>query len=366
MKLMTVHGGDLDVISREYNIPKSEIINFSGNVNPLGLPPSVKKAIKDNVDCATDYPDVSYVGLRNAISSYTGVDSNNIVVGNGSTELISAFIKVSEPKKAVIVSPAYSEYQKEIELLGGEVELFELMEYNDYMLDIEALISHIKEDTDLVVICNPNNPTGTYVTVGQTEKILKHCMDCNVRLMIDETYVEFSEPEKHISAMPLIDKYPNLMIVRGTSKFFACPGLRLGYGACSDKAILDYVNSHKDPWSVNVFAELAGKVMFVDKGFIESTTDFISTERTRIKNELSKWKNIKVYDTQSNFFLIEILRNNVTSDYIFHNLIQKKILIRDASNFPYLGSRFLRFCILNKDENDLLLSNLKKLIENEE
>ena len=363
MKLMTVHGGDLDVISREYNIPKNEIVNFSGNVNPLGLPPSVKKAIKENVDCATDYPDVSYVGLRNAISSYTGVKSENIVVGNGSTELISAFIKVSEPKKAVIVSPAYSEYLKEIKLLCGEVELFELMEDKDYMLDVDTLISQITKDTDIVVICNPNNPTGTYVTIDQTEKILKHCMDCGVRLMMDETYVEFSEPEKHVSAMPLIDKYPNLMIVRGTSKFFACPGLRLGYGACSDKDTLDYVNSHKDPWSVNVFAELAGKVMFVDKDFIKSTTDFISAERTRIKEELSKWKNIKVYDTQSNFFLVEILRDDVTSDEIFHNLIQKKLLIRDASNFPYLGSKFLRFCILNKEENNLLLSNLKKIIE---
>ena len=338
---MTVHGGDLDVISREYNIPKNEIVNFSGNVNPLGLPPSVKKAIKENVDCATDYPDVSYVGLRNAISSYTGVKSENIVVGNGSTELISAFIKVSEPKKAVIVSPAYSEYLKEIKLLGGEVELFELMEDKDYMLDVDTLISHI----------------------DQTEKILKHCMDCGVRLMMDETYVEFSEPEKHVSAMPLIDKYPNLMIVRGTSKFFACPGLRLGYGACSDKENLDYVNSHKDPWSVNVFAELAGKIMFVDTDFIKYTTDFISAERTRIKEELSKWKNIKVYDTQSNFFLVEILRDDITSDEIFHNLIQKKLLIRDASNFPYLGSKFLRFCILNKEENNLLLSNLKKIIE---
>ena len=181
--------------------------------------------------------------------------------------------------------------------------------------------------------------------------------------MMDETYVEFSEPEKHVSAMPLIDKYPNLMIVRGTSKFFACPGLRLGYGACSDKETLDYVNSHKDPWSVNVFAELAGKIMFVDTDFIKSTTDFISAERTRIKEELSKWKNIKVYDTQSNFFLVEILRDDITSDEIFHNLIQKKLLIRDASNFPYLGSKFLRFCILNKEENNLLLSNLKKIIE---
>ena len=106
--------------------------------------------------------------------------------------------------------------------------------------------------------------------------------------------------------------------------------------------------------------------MFVDKDFIKSTTDFISAERTRIKEELSKWKNIKVYDTQSNFFLVEILRDDVTSDEIFHNLIQKKLLIRDASNFPYLGSKFLRFCILNKEENNLLLSNLKKIIEKQE
>ncbi len=357
--LHVLHGGDLDEISRIYGINKNEILNFSGNVNPLGLPSSVKKAIAESTDMAANYPDVSYVALREAIASYTGADREHIIAGNGSTELISLFIKTVSPKKAVIVSPAYSEYLREVVSCGGNAELFPLREEEAFMLDTDRLKANITDDTDLIVICNPNNPTGTYLTCGQIRDILTHCK--NTYVMIDETYVEFSD--KDISAIPLTKEFKNLFVVRGTSKFFACPGLRLGYGVCSSESIRSDINERKDPWSVNIFAEVSGQVMFKDKAFIKNTVELISSERKRIFDELIQFKNIYVYDTQANFFLCRILKDDITSTQIFEELIKDKILIRDASDFPYLGNRFLRFCILDKNSNTLLLNSLKKCLK---
>lgn len=361
MNNVNVHGGDLDIISRQYNIPKKDIINFGGNVNPLGLPPSVKNIIIENADSVTSYPDVSYVNLKNSISEYTGVNADNIIVGNGSTELISCFIKTLKPKNSLIVSPAYSEYLKELKQVNSNVELLELHEDNNFHLSINQI--NFNDALDLIVLCNPNNPTGSYVNIDETEEILKQCKKHNTFLMIDETYVEFSKPEKHVSAMPLIEKYDNLFIIRGTSKFFSCPGLRLGYGACSSSELKAEINSKKDPWSVNTLAELSGCVMFTDKDFIENTIKLINTERDYIFEELSKITDIKLFDTQSNFILAKILKEDITSDFIFKEMIKENMLIRDAKDFPFLNNKFIRFCILDRESNNKLINKLKNIFK---
>ncbi len=363
MSLNVVHGGDLDEISRIYGIDKSCIINFGGNVNPLGLPHSVKKAIRENAsDAPTLYPDVSYVELKKAIGEYTGIDSAHILTGNGSTELIALCINAVKPRRAVIVSPAYSEYLRQIGLAGGSAELFPLREDEEYALNIERLEAVLDESVDMLVICNPNNPTGTYITCTEIRRLLEHCLKYGIRLMIDETYVEFASPGKQVSAMPLVEEYKNLFIVRGTSKFFACPGLRLGYGACSDKEITEYISSHRDSWSVNIFAELSGRVMFRDKKFIERTRSLIIGERERIFGELYNCGDIHIYDSQANFFLVRIKKDGVTSSQIFEELLRKNILIRDCADFPYLNERYIRFCILDKKSNSMLIKELKNIL----
>lgn len=362
MNNSNLHGGDLDEISRIYGIEKESIINFSGNVNPLGLPPSVKSAIADNIDACTNYPDTAYMKLRKAISDYTGADLEFITVGNGSTELISGYIKYVCPKKAVLISPAYSEYLKEIKAVGGKAHLFELKEEDSFRINTENLISSISKDTDLLVICNPNNPTGSYITEDNLKIILDWCAENAVKVMIDETYVEFSEKDKKVSAIGLVSKYSNLFVVRGTSKFFACPGIRLGYGICSDSKTIEFINSNKDLWSVNVFAEIAGQAMFTDKGFIDATLKLIKNERERFVYELGNLKELKLYDTQSNFFLAKITREDIDADYIFSKLIKEGILIRNCKDFPFINEKFIRFCILDKKQNIRLIESLKNIL----
>lgn len=363
MNTFNQHGGDLDFIEQKYMIPRNEIIDFSGNVNPLGLPETAKNAIINNIDSITTYPDKNYTALRESIAFYTHNKTEHVLVGNGSTELIDAFIKAVKPKRAVIVSPAYSEYERNISLYGGTPILFPLEEKNGFKLDIEKLADTLKDEINLLVLCNPNNPTGSSINIQEIERILTLCRKYNIFVMIDETYVEFSDRDMCIISLPLIDKFDNLFTIRGTSKFFAIPGLRLGYALCSNEKIKSEINKYKDPWSVNILAGIAGTAMFQDEEFAKKSVSFISTERNKIKNILNKWEKIKLYDTQANFFLLKIKDSNITAHMLFDMLIKYDMVIRDASDFPFLGSDFLRFCILLPENNRLLLEKLKPYLD---
>lgn len=362
MSLTNQHGGDLDFIEKTYNIPRNEIIDFSGNINPLGISNVLKQSIIDGIDSISTYPDKNYVNLKESIRRYTKTNSiESITCGNGSTELISLFIKTLKPKKSIIISPAYSEYEREIKLSDGQVLLFQLREEDNFVLDLDNLFKELEKDIDFLVLCNPNNPTGSALNVYETENLLSFCKKRNIFVMIDETYVEFTNQENNISSMPLIDKFDNLFIVRGTSKFFAAPGLRLGYAVCSNKNIINKINYYKDPWSVNMLANLAGIKMFDDIQYIKETNSLIDNERKRIHKEISNWNNVKLYNTQSNFFLMKILSSSIKAEQIFNILIKNKMVIRNAADFPFLGENYLRFCILLPEQNTLLLENLKKI-----
>lgn len=355
------HGSDLEKIESVYNINKYDIINFSGNVNPLGVSKNLLELLSKNVNVIGMYPDREYTKLRKQLGKYIGINYENIIVGNGSTELISIFINIIKPTKAAIVGPTYSEYEREITIGGGTSIYYPLKEDLDFKLDIKDLLSNITDDTDLLVICNPNNPTSTSIFSEDIRCILDFCKKKHIYVMVDETYIEFAKEMNKITSVELTNIYDNLFITRGVSKFYASPGLRLGYGICGNKIIMEKINNLKNPWTINSLASFAGEVMFEDEEYINMTRDFIEQERNRIYNELSNWKDIKVYLPTANFILIKILRDDIDSHDLFETLIKKNIMIRDASTFPFLDSRFFRFCFMNKDQNDLIINELSKI-----
>lgn len=363
VNMMHMHGGDLDAIEQKYGIPKNEIIDFSGNINPMGFPESVKDSLIKNIDIVSTYPDKNYTSLRESIAEYTGADAQNITVGNGSTELISVFIKSENPKKSVIMGPAYSEYENELRSLGSEIVYFPLKEKENFRLNLPKLLEYLTWDVDMLVLCNPNNPTGTAITVGQMDEILKHCQENDIAVMVDETYIEFSDNLPEICSIPLTRKYHNLFVIRGIAKFFAAPGLRLGYGITKSKSFHNLIAKNQNPWSVNILASFAGERLFADRDFITDAKKLISSERKKIFDELSTWKNIKAYPSSSNFILIKLLTNKTDAAEIFEKLIVKKMLVRDASSFEFLDESYIRFCIMSPEDNKRLLEELKKIIE---
>ena len=363
MQLVHQHGGDLDAIERKYGISKTEIKDFSGNINPLGFPKTAEKALAQNLSIVSTYPDKSYTSLRQAIAKYTGAKAAHIVVGNGSTELISTFIQTVHAKKSIIIGPSYSEYEREVTLCGGTFTYFPLKEEDNFSINLTALLEALTVDVGMVIICNPNNPTGSAFTTLQLEKVLQHTKKTGASIMIDETYIEFSDNLKEICAIPLVKKFDNLFVVRGTSKFFAAPGLRLGYGISSNQGFLERLKTNQDPWSVNSLAAFAGEKIFSDTDFHTTTQELISKERKKALDELATWKNVKVFPSSANFILMKLLTDKITADGLYEKLIQKKMLIRDASSFTFLDEHYLRFCILLPEDNAALLKELKLWIE---
>lgn len=361
------HGSDLEKIEQIYGIKKEEITSFSANVNPLGISPLLRKTLSDHIDAISTYPDREYTSLRKCLSAYTGADPSHIIVGNGSTELISLFIQITHPKKALILGPTYSEYEREISLNGGTTVYYPLKEESDFSLDVPAFTEQISDALDLIVICNPNNPTSSCIRASDMRHILDTCRLHGIYVMVDETYVEFAEAVDEITSIPLAKEYDNLIVLRGTSKFFAAPGLRLGYAVTGNDALLTEIRTKKNPWTINSLAAIAGEIMFQDTDYIRETRDLISRERKRMSDALTSIPDIhayKTYPAQANFVLVRILKDDLTSEMLFDTAIRKKMMIRDCSTFPYLSNKYIRFCVMSPEMNDKLLHCLTAAAKN--
>ncbi len=350
------HGSDLEKIEQVYGIKKETITSFSANVNPLGISPILRHTLSEKIDAISSYPDRDYVSLRRSIAQYAGTDYENIIVGNGSTELISLFIQIEHPKKALIIGPTYSEYEREISLGGGTTLYYPLREEDGFVLNTQDFISHLKDDIDLLVLCNPNNPTSTCVTNKSMRLILDACLQHGIYVMTDETYVEFADHTEEITSVALTHYYNNLIILRGTSKFFAAPGLRLGYAVTGNKDLIKMINTRKNPWTINSLAAIAGELMFQDEAYIRETKNLISSERKRLYELFQQRNDFKVYKPSGNFMLVKILKENFTSQDLFDRAIRRGMMIRDCSTFPFLDDKYIRFCFMKPEMNHTLVS----------
>lgn len=356
------HGSDLEKIEQLYGIDRRQIVSFSANVNPLGISTHLRNSLSASLDAITSYPDREYRELRTCIADYADTQMENIIVGNGSTELISLFIQTYRPKKAMILGPTYSEYEREITLGGGSTVYYPLREEQDFRMDTADLCACLHDGLDLLVLCNPNNPTSTALDRSQMRRILDTCLQHGIFVMIDETYVEFTDESDRISSIPLTNYYTNLVILRGTSKFFAAPGLRLGYAITGNQDLIKQINTRQNPWSINSLAEIAGRLMFQDQEYVRLTQNLISSERSRLCALLGGWSGVKVYRPSANFILMRILREGVDAERLFEHCIRKGLMIRNCSTFPFLDNSFVRFCIMLPEQNDRLLEAFSELL----
>jgi threonine-phosphate decarboxylase len=387
---MDFHGGNIYKIFREKNI--KEILDYSSNINPYGIPESLKKRITENLEILERYPDPDYVELREKLAYLNKVDVSNIILGNGATEIIFLFMKVINPKKILIVSPTFGEYERAVKatervedssILGDsnkkkydeksfgkqkiEIEHFELKENDDFKLNIDNLKNELAKKYDLLIICNPNNPTGKFLKLDETEEILKECNKYNTKLFIDEAFIDFLKDGIKESIINTKEDKQNLFVTRAFTKFFAMPGLRLGYGIYFDKKLEKRISEKKEPWSVNNIAEMAGLTVLDDTKYIEETLKWIAEEKTYVYEKLNEINGIKPYKTEVNFITVKIEDNFILKGLnvkiLRGKMIEKGILIRDASNFKFLDERFFRLAIKNRKNNDRVIETLKKIFD---
>jgi len=368
---MDFHGGNIYKIFREKNI--KEILDYSSNINPYGVPESLKQKIIENIGILERYPDPDYVELREKLAHLNKVELENIVLGNGATEAIFLFIKVIKPEKVLIVSPTFGEYERAVRACKNsesqkiEIEYFELEEKDEFNLNIGKLKKELEKKYDLVIICNPNNPTGKFLKMSETEEILRGCNKYDTKLFIDEAFIEFLEDGLKESVVNSGENKKNLFVTRAFTKFFAIPGLRLGYGIYFDKSLGKKIAEKKEPWSVNNVAEMAGITVLDDTEYIEETLSWITEEKKYMYEKLDEISGIKPYKTEVNFICVkikdELFSKGLNVKKLREKMMEEGILIRDASNFKFLDERFFRLAIKDRRSNDRVIEALKKILE---
>mgnify|MGYP002673180094 FL=1 len=357
------HGSDLEKIEAIYGIKKENIVNFAANVNPLGFSKKAAAALAADLSVISRYPDPSYKALKEAISQYTNANPENIILGNGVTELLTLFLSMIKPKKAVIVGPTYSEYEKDLNRMSCEIAQINATEDSDFVLTADTIIKNTPEHTDLVILCNPNNPTSGALHKEELTKLVDAYQKSGTFLMIDETYVEFSLRSDDISAAALTNHFDHLIVLRGTSKFFATPGLRLGYALTCNPSLLASASSVQDPWNINSVAETVGSIMFTDREYIHLVRDTMEQEKNYIEAALSKIEGIKTFPVNGNIILAKLPKGSLTSDELFDILIRQGMMIRSCTSFAPLGDRFIRICFMSHEDNVRLMEAIENALK---
>ena len=351
------HGGNLRALAAAAGVPEGQILDFSASINPLGLSPRVEAAIRSAIPRVIHYPDPEAALLQSALASYHGLSSDCVLVGNGSTELIYLLARALAPRRALILHPAFSEYEAALELAGSRVERLILAEADGFLPQRSPLISKLAGQ-ELVVLANPGNPTGSLMPAGDLQSLAAASHEAGAVLVADEAFVDFVE---EASLKRSLDRFPRLLVLRSLTKFFALPGLRIGYALASPE-LLGRLRPWKEPWSVNLLAEAAGAAALEDRGYQENSRSLIPSWREALSTGLQKFGALQVFPGAANYLLVKLLDESWTAPALRSALLREGIAIRDCSSFPGLGPQFFRVAARRPEEIQTLLGALERLL----
>jgi threonine-phosphate decarboxylase len=355
---MQVHGGNIREIAHKYSLEEDGVLDFSSNCNPLGFPPGIRSLFQREATAILHYPDTPCTELVRALADENGVREKNIIVGNGSTELIYLIPRALKPRVALIVNPTFGEYERSISSMGCAIQYIDLKEKSHFRIKTDEIIPLLSQ-IDILYLCNPGNPTGVLSRKDEIAPLIQAAEKRGVVVVVDEAFMEFSDNH---SLAHQITKRKGLVILRSMTKFFAIPGLRLGY-LLAPAGMTAAINLHKEPWSVNTLAQKAGIRCLGDEPFRVKTKRFIVRERHYLFSQLSTIQGLKPYTSAANFILSKITRKSLTSAKLYQELARKGILIRDCRSFRGLGSKFIRVAVMKRKHNDLLIKETRKLVE---
>lgn len=333
------HGGDI----YKYR----NILDFSTNINPLGTPENIKSAIVNSIDDVYSYPDMYCSRLRKKIAEKYNIDREYVVCGNGAADIIYRFASALNPKKALIVSPTFSEYQEALENVGCDVTHY-VLGY-DLMLDKDVL-NYIDSDISAVFICNPNNPTGMVADSDIIDKLIELTFEKDIKLFVDECFLDFTKFGQN-SVVDKVERFDNIFVLKSFTKMYAMAGVRLGYGITSDLELIDSMYSATPPWSVSTVAQNCGIASFVLDDFVDKTIKLIDKEKQFLYNGL-EMLDIHYFKSDANFILFKSVPG------LKNKLLKQGILIRDCSDYVGLERGFYRISVKTRKENEILLEAL--------
>ena len=348
--MQLVHGGDWAGYRAQYG---QDALDFSANVSPLGLPEGVAKAITAALATADRYPDPLCRTLRAKLAVHETVPAAHILCGNGAADLIFRLVWAAKPRTALLPAPTFAEYAAALETAGCTVRRHFLRENEDFAVT-EAFISAVDEDTDMVFLCQPNNPTGQLTPLALVEALLHRCEACGALLVVDECFLDFLPESEALSAKKLLAS-PNLIILKAFTKLYGMAGVRLGYALCSDAALLDKMRAAGQPWAVSGLAQAAGLAALEETAYADSVRTLIADQRPRLAAGL-RTLGLRVVDGQANYLLFR-----APADF-GAKLRRHGAVVRGCGNYPGLDETWYRTAVRTQKENEQLLKIMREVL----
>ncbi len=345
------HGGD---IYRNHDV----IIDFSVNGNPKGIPQTVREAIEQAAKASGVYPDPcscrlkeAIAGLLNEFYSPASLTAEEILCGNGASELFMAIVHALQPGRIVIPVPSFYGYEHAARALPDGMCRVEYVPLRDHDFAVtKSLCGSLTDENTLLFLANPNNPTGKSIPRETLLAILEHSRKKNIYVVLDECFVGFLKED--CSMIRELERFPNLMVVRAFTKIFGMPGVRLGYLATKNRRLRLRIAEQLPEWNLSVFAQAAGIAAAGEKEYLTDTPSYVEKERRFLAEQLGKHGQIQVISGEADFlFLYSRLP-------LYELLLRKGILIRDCSNYRGLGEAYYRIAVKTREENELLLQAL--------
>lgn len=332
----------------------NDVIDFSSNITPIGMPKSVKIILQKNLENIQNYPDFDSSSVFSRLEKYTHLKKSNLTVGNGAIEIIYnfCFAFLSKNTPVLIPIPTFQEYETASKLNNSEISFFKTMNLSK---NIDLFISKIPKN-GCVFLCNPNNPTGSLLSKNQMLQIIESSKKLSTLVFVDECFIELV-PNSNESVISYVKKYDNLIVLRSLTKSFGLAGIRIGYAAAS-KQIINILEKIKIPWSVNSLAQKAASNALKDKSHIKKSNKIIEKELSYLKNRISKLKNFNVYESSTNFILI---KTTYDSTKLQSKLLKDKILIRNCKNFRGLNNHYFRIAVKLHNDNLKLIKALENI-----
>lgn len=349
------HGGD---IYSKRDIPENKkLIDFSANINPLGMPQEVKRAIIDNIDLYSNYPDPLCRDLIDEISKHENIPSEYIVCGNGAADIIYRIAGAIKPKTTLLTAPTFSEYEEAVKTVNSSVRYHYLLEEDGFNLD-QSIFDKLTSDIDIVFLCNPNNPTGLLIEKEMLLKIAAQCKVNKTILVVDECFNDFPENSQDYSIVEELGDFDNVIVLKAFTKIYAMAGIRLGYGLCSNKDIIDRLYKAGQPWNVSVIAQKCGVAALKVTEYVTQTKLVIKENREYLISKL-KLLGLKVFESKANYILFK-----TENKILQHELEKCGILIRSCGNYVGLNDTYFRIAVKTKEDNEYLIRSMEQYLGN--
>ena len=357
-----VHGGEVWDIANETGLNVEDFVDFSSSINPLGPSPRALEAMKNSLDKLSLYPDSNSTTLREAIACHFGIiNKNNVIIGNGSTELIYLFSQVFLKKGdiALVAAPSFGEYTNAIVKSGSKPKHLKVS--RDFQIEPDVFKREMK-GAKAVFLCNPNNPTSMLIPHETLLEIVEKALEERVVVLLDEDFIEFVHDEKRQSLVNAMGNYPNVFVLRTFTKFYGLTGLRVGYGI-ADEETIEVFSRVKMPWNVNSLAQAAAMAALADEEHSRKTMEIVRSEMKFLSYGLSLFKGFKVFPADSNFIFLDIRESGCTAAQMREKLIKHGILVRDCSSFVGLDAYYVRVAVRTRQENERLLNGFRMVLK---